>query len=148
MLRVSNIGSQNWIYYPLLSTDKNCNIFVLYEDCQVTGETCNNIKRTTNTLETWNFFTFCWRDQTESEPNWIRIKIRDTDFSNNFSLGFSMSFLQCYITVRIRIIGFLLLTKGSGCGYGRHKNIRIRIRNTGTFTSFFKDKKSKRSKKQ
>jgi hypothetical protein len=34
-----------------------------------------------------------------------------------------------------------LRTSGqSGCGYGRTKNIRIR--NTGTFTSFFKDSKS------
>ncbi len=54
------------------------------------------------------------------------------------------------ILVRIRILGSLPLTNGSGCGSRRPKNIRIpRIRiqmlmilNTCTFTSFLKDKKS------
>ncbi len=44
------------------------------------------------------------------------------------------------IRMRIRIPGSVSLTNGSGCGSGRSKNIRVR--NTGTFTSFFKDKKS------
>ncbi len=39
------------------------------------------------------------------------------------------------ILVRIRILGSGLFIKGSGCGSGRPKNIRIP--NTGTFTSFF-----------
>ncbi len=51
-----------------------------------------------------------------------------------------MSFL-----VRIRIIGSEHPSNGSGYGSGRPQNIRIwirtRIQNTGTFTSFFKDKK-------
>jgi hypothetical protein len=50
------------------------------------------------------------------------------------------------IRMRMGILGSVPLTNGSGCGSGRPKNIRIRmgikIRNTGTFTSFFKDKKS------
>jgi hypothetical protein len=45
------------------------------------------------------------------------------------------------ILERLRILGSVAMTNGSGCGSGSHKNIRIRIRNTGTFTSFFKDKK-------
>jgi hypothetical protein len=45
--------------------------------------------------------------------------------------------------LRIRILGSVPLTNGSGCGSVRAKNIRIlRIRNIGTFTFFFKDKKS------
>jgi hypothetical protein len=47
--------------------------------------------------------------------------------------------------MRIRILGSVPLTNGSGCGSGRPENIRIiriRIQNTGAFTSFFKDKKS------
>ncbi len=44
------------------------------------------------------------------------------------------------IRMRTRILGSIPLTNGSGCGSGRPKNIRIRmrIRNTGTFISFFK----------
>ncbi len=38
--------------------------------------------------------------------------------------------------------GSVTCWNGSGCGSGRPKNIRIRMRNTVTFTSFFKDKKS------
>jgi hypothetical protein len=39
--------------------------------------------------------------------------------------------------------GSVTLINGSGCGSGRAKNIRIlRIRNSGTFKSFFKNKKS------
>ncbi len=45
------------------------------------------------------------------------------------------------ILVRIR----RLLINGSGSG--RPKNIRFQIPNTGTFTSFFKDKQSQRSRK-
>ncbi len=44
------------------------------------------------------------------------------------------------ILVRIRILGSVPLTKGPGCGSGR--TVWMRIRNTGTFSSFFKDKKS------
>ncbi len=48
------------------------------------------------------------------------------------------------ILARIRILKTGPLTNGSGCGSGKPKNIRIwiwmRIRNTGTFTSFFKEK--------
>jgi hypothetical protein len=48
--------------------------------------------------------------------------------------------------------GSVTSSEGFECGCGRPKNIRIlrirmRIRNTGAFTSFFKDKKSKRSYK-
>jgi hypothetical protein len=53
------------------------------------------------------------------------------------------------IRMRIRTLGSVPLTNESGIGSGRPKNIRIlrvrirmRIRNTGTFTSFFEDKKS------
>ncbi len=48
--------------------------------------------------------------------------------------------------MQIRMLGSEPLTSGSGCGSGRPKNIRIlgirmRIRNTATFTPFFKGKK-------
>jgi hypothetical protein len=51
------------------------------------------------------------------------------------------------IFVRIRILGSVPLNNGYGCGSVRPKiiwilRIRMRIRNTGTFKSFFKDKKS------
>ncbi len=48
------------------------------------------------------------------------------------------------ILVRIWILGSAPLTDSNGSGCGRPKNmrIRIRIRNSGTFTSFVKDKKS------
>jgi hypothetical protein len=59
-----------------------------------------------------------------------------------------------HVLVRIRILGSITLTNGPGCGSGRAKKntdpmdpVRMRIRNIGTFTSFFKDKKSKRSYK-
>ncbi len=42
------------------------------------------------------------------------------------------------VRIRMRILG--PLTNGSGCESGRPKNIRIR--NTGSYLSFFKDKKS------
>jgi hypothetical protein len=52
--------------------------------------------------------------------------------------------------MRIRILGSVPLTDGSGCGYVRPKILRtwirmlMRMRNNGIFTSFFKDKKSER----
>ncbi len=45
----------------------------------------------------------------------------------------------------MRILGSVPLTNESGCGSGSPKNIGIQIRNSCTFTSFFKDKKSSRS---
>jgi hypothetical protein len=52
------------------------------------------------------------------------------------------------ILVRIRILGVVALTHGSGCGFGRPKNIRIGIQNTGTFTSFSKIKSHQEVTKQ
>jgi hypothetical protein len=55
--------------------------------------------------------------------------------------------------MRILLLGSISLNNGSGCGFGRPKNIRygsecrIRILNAGIFTSFFKDKKSIRRHK-
>jgi hypothetical protein len=52
------------------------------------------------------------------------------------------------IRMRIRILGSVPLTNRSGCGSGRPRNIRIRIRETCTFSSFFKDKSHKEVTKE
>jgi hypothetical protein len=56
------------------------------------------------------------------------------------------------IFVRIRILGFVPLTNGSGCGSGRPKNIwiriRWRIRTTGTFVHYSAKIKSHNKKLQ
>ncbi len=87
--------------------------------------------------------------------NWIQIRIHNTGHRLGLFISWEILFavlgirdILVRIWMRIRILGSVPLTNGSGCGSGTPKNIqiriRMRIRNSGTFTRtpFFKDKKA------
>ncbi len=87
--------------------------------------------------------------QIATDPDSNRLALVDFDLSRRNCSQKSKPVLWVRdILVRIRILRSVPLTNGSGresarpMRSGRPKNIRIQIRNTGTFTSFVKDKKA------